>query len=583
LTDTIRRAQSRSATRNGHTTGRAAPGPVRVEVEPGLGVSRPPARPGDEAGRTGAERRGPSGGGGVSAQPDRVADSGGPADSEADRGEAVRSRVRAAVGREVFDRYFDARTRLTLEAGTLVVAAPTRFVADVLKRKFVSALRDAASEVLGRPESEVSVRFRAAPVAAPPVPGGSSEDGAERSGAPLAEARSRSWARGPARAPRQGAKHAERFELDRFIVGESNRLAFGAARELASADGPTALSPLFIHSSWGLGKTHLLHGIAQAVRARRPGARVRYTTGEQFTNEFIAAVRNNALDGFRRSLRSLDLLCLDDVHFLSDKTKTQSELLHTFDAIASEGARVVFASDGHPRDMRALSAALVSRLLSGMVVRIDPPEDGLRVQLVRTLAERRGLRIDDAAIALIAERVARFPSGRGEGGPGGSVRDIEGMLTQVEAVANLLPELCSEPGRVGAALVHRALGLATASEDGSSAPRRPIHVETISSEVCAYLRVDLTEMLGRGRHKRVVLARSLTAHLARRMTSLSYPEIARAMNRPNHSTIITACNRIGAQLDAGERLQLGSEFDGMTLAEVRDTLARRVEKAALGG
>ena len=525
----------------------------------------------------------------------------------------MRTKVAEAVGAEAFERYFDARTTFAVALGELVVTAPTRFVADVLKRKFSEVLRNAAAAALSQTEPNAAgeaapglkVRFRVlAPAETPAVPAESASNGPANGHAPDRSPEVVTRRAAPARHRRgTGApKHAEKFELDR-LVGESNRLAFGAARELAASDGPTSLSPLFIHSSWGLGKTHLLHGIAQEVRRRKPGARVRYTTGEQFTNEFITAVRGNALDAFRRSLRSLDLLCLDDVHFLRDKAKTQSELLHTFDAIVAEGARVVFASDGHPREIQALGAALVSRLLSGMVVRIDPPEDALRVQLVRTMADRRGMSLDDAAVRLIAERVARFPTGRGYGdsngasheaaggsgvapmggSAGGSVRDIEGMLTQIGAVANLLPELCSQPGRVGSALVHRALGLATATESQPAAPRRPIHVDTIAGEVCSYLRVDLTEMLGRGRHKRVVLARSMTAHLARRMTSLSYPEIARAMNRPNHSTSITACNRVADQLKADHRLELGSEFDGMKLAEVRDALARRVEKAALGG
>ncbi|MEL7474496.1 MAG: helix-turn-helix domain-containing protein, partial [Planctomycetota bacterium] len=140
------------------------------------------------------------------------------------------------------------------------------------------------------------------------------------------------------------------------------------------------------------------------------------------------------------------------------------------------------------------------------------------------------------------------------------------------------------PGQIGAVLVHRALGLAMTSGEagGGREPRRPIRVETIASETCAYLRVDMTEMLGRGRHKRVVLARSLTAHLARRMTSLSYPEIARAMSRPNHSTVITAHHRVEGQIKEGGRIACGSEFDGMTMVEVRDGLARRIERVAAG-
>lgn len=546
--------------------------------------------------------------------------------------ERLRSRLSEELGPGSFRRYFGA-AEFIASPGRVDVTAPTAFMADFLSRRFSEALRRAAG-ICEAPEGGLMVGFRVAPGRDPAdrgeavaaadradrpgrsatreghdglssngfagAPGRGADGGAN--GAPpahhdrsdpsrTAESRASNGRLGDRSRHRRGSEPGgaafRRYRLDAFIEGASNRLALGAARDFAAQDGPTTLSPLFIHSSWGLGKTHLLQGIAHSVLERRPGARVRYTTGELFTNEFIAAVRGNALDAFRKSLRSLDLLCVDDVHFLASKAKTQSELLHTFDAIATSGARLVFASDGHPREIAELSEALVSRLMAGMVVRIDPPDEALRLALVRTLAERRGLALDDAAAQILADRVARFPSGRGDAAArGGSVRDIEGLLTQVEAVARLLPELCPTPGRIGSTLVHRALGLAVTADETTAeplAPRRPIHVDTIASEVCAYLRVDLTEMMGRGRHKRVVLARSMTAYLSRRLTTLSYPEIARAMRRPNHSTIITAHNRMHAQLRAGDRVAVGSEFDGMTLGEIRDVLTRQIEKAAFGG
>ncbi|MEL7472129.1 MAG: DnaA/Hda family protein, partial [Planctomycetota bacterium] len=331
--------------------------------------------------------------------------------------DGIRRRLSDEVGDEPYRRYFESQAQLEAKPGRLEVTAANSFVADLLTRRFADALRRAAGAETSTSPDDISLRIRVdesatdASGSGAPASGGRPGDdtgrsidaapsrpgGPDRQGDADAPDRRGPSARGGRRGPIAGKRD---HRLDQFVVGASNRLAHGAAVEFSRSRGHTSLSPLFIHSSWGLGKTHLLRGIVGEVSAQQPGARVRYTTGEVFTNEFIAAVRSGSLDGFRRSLRSLDLLCLDDVHFLSNKSKTQEELLHTFDAIASDGAKLVFASDGHPREIAELSDALVSRLMAGMVVRIDPPDETLRLTLVRALAERRGLLLEASAVAI---------------------------------------------------------------------------------------------------------------------------------------------------------------------------------------
>jgi chromosomal replication initiator protein len=300
-----------------------------------------------------------------------------------------------------------------------------------------------------------------------------------------------------------------------------------------------------------------------------------YTTAEAFTNEYINALRASRLETFRRSYRAVKLLCIDDVQFFSNKQATQGELLHTFDAIDLEGARIVLASDEHPRAVRKFSSALVSRFMAGMVVRLDAPEPALRQRIVLHLALKRGLRLEPAAASLIASRCTP-PS------QACSVRDLEGTLTRIEALLRLHPELAGsgDCGEVGLVLVRRAIGADAAAP--ISGPRRPIRAEQILEEVCRTLHVDHGEIVGKGRHKRVVLARSVTAHLCRGLTTLSFPEIARAMGRPNHSTVVTACNRIQHQLAADAELALGAEhlpeLNGLKLRglidQVRDDILR---------
>lgn len=500
-----------------------------------------------------------------------------------ERGQAldrIRRRLTRQVGPQRFERYFGRQTRLAVTDGCLDITVPSRFMAELLDRRFGPALRDAASAELAshpvtgaEPAGPAPLRFSidsepapAAP-ATPPQPAPDARDDARRR-----ENRSRT----------PGAP-ALRYRLQDFVVGPSNRMAHTAAGRLA--DGEDAdFRRLFVHGSCGLGKTHLLHGIASRFRERQTSAVIRYATGEEFTNEYINSVRTNRIEAFRKRYRAVDLLCLDDVHFLANKEKTQDELLHTFDALDLGRARLVMASDSPPRDIQRLSEQLVSRFLAGAVVKLDTPDVETRQRILRAIAHRRSVLIDDEAVRLVAERSAR-PSGA-PGGVGGSVRELEGLMTQIEAVLHLLPEI-APGGRVGPALVRRALGLDRQGHAAPTAARaaRPIPMHVIISEVCREFRVEHDAFTGNGRHKRVVLARSVCAYLARALTTFSFPEIARHMRRPTHSTVLSAAARVRSRIqgpaDAADlSAELGIEYAGLTLREVCDRLARVIQQAA---
>lgn len=467
---------------------------------------------------------------------------------------------------EGFSKYFAHQTRLRFRDGTLDVTVPTGMVAEMITRRFAGPLVEAARAELAAgasPEIElkISVNRAAFSGALPPAQEGVSDlaplaalSGARPGASVIASERRREHAR-------RGADPVLRHKLEEFIVGEANRLAFSAAEQLADPEMRQTFSLLFVHGICGLGKTHLLQGIANRFRERRPRASVRYMTAEAFTNEYVGALRSGRLDAFRKAYRSVELLCLDDVQFLSNKTSTQQELLHTFDAIDLSGARVALASDEHPRQVRKLSESLVSRFMSGMVVRLESPDPALRERIVVKFAQRRGMRLDPAAAKLVAHRVS---------GPTGSIRDLEGALVRIDALTRLLPELSTGDGQIGLVVVRKALGMQDDAA-GAGRPRRPVRVETIAEEVCRTLHVDLGELVGKGRHKRVVLARAITAHLSRSLTTLSYPDIARGMGRPNHSTIVTACQRIAKQIEKNETPDFGGEtppglaIDGLTV------------------
>ncbi|HBS28497.1 MAG TPA: hypothetical protein DEB06_03375 [Phycisphaerales bacterium] len=467
----------------------------------------------------------------------------------------IAGRVATRVGRSRFERYFKGVEGWRLVDGRLSVRVPTPFYGQWLDSRFGHEIREAASaeaggEFLGLDWTVTN----SAPVSSARQDGpGVETREAQRDGAGARQddepdAGPPASPRGdhPQRARSRRATHrpiaaeALRGSLDDFVVGSCNRLAYNAALRLCDRTAEPVFQLLVLHGDCGVGKTHLLQGLARAFAGSGPGARVRYLTGEAFTNEYVTAVRSGALDAFRAGLRRLDLLCVDDAHFVAGKASTQQELLHTFEALDLSGARVAIASDAHPRDLAELNKKLASRFLGGMVVRIEPPDRATRLAIVSRRAGERGIRLDPVALAMIADRSE------------GSVRDLLGALARVDAMAVLLPALSEggEGGVIGPALVRHALG-GGASPNPTRAPARPVRVAQVVGEVAEAVGVDPSDVLGHSRHRRVVLARSIAAYLARQVTTMSFPEIAQAMQRPNHSTIVTAVQRVARQIRAG--------------------------------
>src|SRR5262245_7670101 len=336
-----------------------------------------------------------------------------------------------------------AHAGLRLDGERLIVAADSPFAAKWIDSHFADALKGIAEEVLGGPvtidvhvatcpppRNDQSPRRRSAPA----PHNGTAPHGVHGRTNALRQPdviKSEAALEEPFEAPQTAAARTRRTStfrrLDDFIVGECNKLAFSTACRLAEDADARCISPLFIHGDCGVGKTHLLQGICQRfIQATGRSHQVRYVTGEQFTNEYITAIRTNAIDAFRQKIRKLDLLAIDDVHFLSNKVRTQTEFLYTLDAIDLSGARVVLASDNHPHHIKRFDRALVSRFLSGMVVKIDRPDRSTRIELIRRLAATRGLRLNEAAVDAIAGNCV------------GSVREIEGAITKLAAYKALM-------------------------------------------------------------------------------------------------------------------------------------------------
>ena len=458
-------------------------------------------------------------------------------------------------------------TKLSVEDNRLQVRAGTRFAADWIRRRFGEELQRLAADII---DTDAHVDIDVNPEETRSTSRPSMKD------APATQLDAPDRTRVPRRASKRGP--SMRFhQIDRFVVGSCNRLAWTAALQLTSDGEHSPVSPLFIHGGCGLGKTHLLQGLCRRVlELEGPTARVRYVTGEQFTNEYITAIRESTVDQFRARYRGLTLLAIDDVHFFRNKKKTQAEFMHTLDAIELTGARLALASDEHPSAIASFSKNLVSRFMSGMVVKVERPDLDTRLMLVQQLAQNQSLRLNEAATRLLASKCLD------------SIREIQGAITRLAAMRMIDPEhLPSDdpeqlliPGFNDAS--DRVVGPVAIRRIFAStqwAPETPVPVSSVIEAVCRRTNVTPAELGGPSRHRRISLARSIVAYLARAMTTASYPEIAYAMGRANHSSIHAGARRITRKLDREPTITLESHDGGaehLELAELLNELQREI-------
>ena len=419
---------------------------------------------------------------------------------------AIADELARRIGDKPFKMWFGS-AELTASDGTLRIETGSKFEADWIARRFGRDLDATAADTLGD-GAEVAITTRASLAPA-------------RKSDP---ATMHAAAKGGSAADRPAAASTRRrfLDLDDFVTGPSNRLAWAAAAGVIDDTAPKA--PLFIHGPCGVGKTHLLQGLCRTLGERDGWSGLRYLTGEQFTNEYIAAVRGKRIERFRRSLRRLRMLAIDDVHFVAGKQRTQEELLHTIDAINLGGARVVLASDAAPDQIRRFQRGLVSRCRGGNVVGIEPPDTETCRLLAHRLAAVRSLTLGDDALEMVAAEA------------GDEVRAMEGLLTRIAAARMLTPL----DGPVSATDVRAALSCGNL--------RAPIRLGDLVTATAEVMGLTCASLTGSGRTSRVVLGRAMVSWLARDCTGASYPEIAEALKRRSHSSAIAGHRRIEQDL-----------------------------------
>jgi chromosomal replication initiator protein len=324
--------------------------------------------------------------------------------------------------------------------------------------------------------------------------------------------------------------------FDQYVIGTHNRMAHAAALAVAEQPGQ-AYNPLFIYGPPGLGKTHLLHSIANYIREHGDGLTVRCATVEEFTNAFVGALQHGSVEAFKRRFRDTDVLLIDDIQFLESKARTEEEFFHTFNALYEAGAQLVLTSDRLPRDMAALEARLRERFEAGLVADIQPPDLPTRLAILRKRAQHDGIEpADDTALAVIAEHVES------------NVRALEGALIRVVAFSSLTGRpLTTELAReVLGSLYPRA------PRAGHARSRT---IAEIQQATCAHFGLTAEELLSSTRTPRIAWPRQLAMYLARELTGASLPAIGREFGGRDHTTVLHACRRASKRLasDDGSR------------------------------
>ena len=407
---------------------------------------------------------------------------------------AVLGELQLQLPRPTFETWLRQTEGVGRDGQSLVVEVPTPFAVAWLERRMYQSIQKTVEKITQQP---LDVQFRVKtggiqqtvePSVAGPRPVGYDSDGLS----PGAEVR-------PSRLSNLNSK----YTFDSFVVGSSNRLAFSAAQAVCEAPG-RSYNPLFIYSGVGLGKTHLLHAIGHVCAGR--GLSVLYATSEQFTNEFISAIRNRTTEEFRHRYRSVQVLLMDDVHFLSGKEQTHEGFFHTFNDLHNSGNQVVISSDRPPKALALLEDRLRSRFEWGLITDINPPDLETRMAILMSKAEHLGVVLVENVIELIAKRVQK------------NVRELEGSLNRIVAFSQLMNT------EINLESTSRIL-----DDLSSDAARHSIDPEQIIKTVSRYTKVSPEELLGRSRTQKIAQARQVAMYLLIYELELSPTQVGRLL------------------------------------------------------
>ncbi len=444
----------------------------------------------------------------------------------------VRARLREEYGESAFKSWLKPLTLVLLDDGEVRIAVPTRFMRDWVRSHYADGIL-AAWRAENRSVNSVEIVVLTAH--SEPVRLASEQ-------APAATPASRAALKAPAvhrdapAEPREAAAEEKddvsapldpRFTFANWVTGKSNEFAAAAARRVAE-EAKVPFNPLFLYGGVGLGKTHLMHAIAWHIRKRHPDRKVIYLSAEKFMYQFIRAIRFKDTMAFKEQFRSVDVLMIDDVQFISGKDSTQEEFFHTFNALVDQNRQIVLSADKSPSDLEGLEERVKSRLAWGLVADIHPTTYELRLGILQSKAEQMGMAVPSKVLEFLAHKITS------------NVRELEGALNRISAHATL---------------VGRPVTIETAQEvllDLLRAHDRRVTIEEIQKRVAEHYQIRLSDMSSPRRARAVARPRQIAMYLAKQLTTRSLPEIGRKFGGRDHTTVMHAVRKI-EELRASDR------------------------------
>jgi chromosomal replication initiator protein len=434
--------------------------------------------------------------------------------------------VQAGLPEQAFRTWLAGTKPSGLSEGELLVEAPSQFHVEWLEDKYGPLLHETASKIIGRP---ISISFATGD--SPPIPPVPTLELSHPVPSPEAPSHQTPRQEGPWGSLSPGLNR--RYTFARFVVGGDNQLASAAAR--AVAEKPARVyNPLFLYGGVGLGKTHLMHAIGNAILDADPRKRVAYVPSEQFMNELVTSIQEGKTAEFRRKYRQMDLLLVDDIHFLERKERTQEEFFHTFNALYDAHKQIVLTSDRPPKEIPGLEERLISRFEWGLVADIQAPDYETRVAILRKKASDDSLVLDGEVIDFIAKSCTS------------SVRELEGAVIKLLAYSSLKNQ------EITTALAQRAL-------QGMLAPHKKEAVklspEEIRRTVAAEWGVESDALSSKRRTKDLTVPRQVAMYLIRELLDLPLVQIGAVFGGRDHSTVIHSIRKVEASLETDSLLR----------------------------
>ncbi len=449
----------------------------------------------------------------------------------------VRERLRTEYGEATFNSWLKNIDLEKVSNGHVTMSLPTKFLRDWVINNYANRIRQVWCNEHDDIQS-IDIHVKEAPIA--PVANQQHEftpvDNRNGNAAPA------SSAPGADRQQNLKAQLDPRFTFENFVVGKSNELAHAAARRVAEASDNIPFNPLYIYGGVGLGKTHLMHAIGHAIAENCPEKKVLYLSAEKFMFRFISALRYKDTMNFKEQFRSVDVLMIDDVQFISGKESTQEEFFHTFNALVDQNHQIIISGDRSPTDLEGMEERMRSRLGWGLVADIHPTDYELRLGILQSKVEQAKISIDPRILEFLAHRITS------------NVRELEGALNRVLAYSDL---------------VGRAVTLESTQEvlrDLLRANDRRTTIEEIQKRVAEHFNIRMSDMHSARRARAVARPRQVAMYLAKQLTSRSLPEIGRKFGGRDHTTVMHAVRKI-------DELREGDT----SLAEDIDLLRRMLE------